>query len=409
MARKTINLARKTLEKVDPHSNRVNDTSAGTSVGISYLECTTCTPDLSKMTELDLTQLIEKNADPEGNLGILSWRLERLQEAPKNVGMTNQQYALIYGPLPKISFLSSQMARMMKVEQTFPNMFAIYSSHNSGNSLLYSIYGEIKNILGLKKSPPACFRLYEELSCFGPSDKYDYLKNIKRLLYCSQESIMFEAYTCGSFHPFAGGPGMEDAYDFWVKNTNIRGLNVFTTLLQELELNHLRTDPILLFYYKEALKLSILKGARMFQFLMSPDTMDKYTWTSARGVEEQVIAGIRNPAVHLKKFQEDPNNYTECIFAKKSMAKLDAQGRIYTHPDLFRLPSEKFQIREYQACSTNVYQDAAYEAFVELIADHLLVKHLTSKDPKILLNKNGRQGKKKDPLVLLHEELKTQS
>lgn len=311
-----------------------------------------------------------------------------------------------------IEHYSEMLAKMIEAEQNHPDSFVLYNAMTANLSTGNDVIREISAIFQ-DKEYNAMFRLFEEFS-FENAEKfrehiYDKLKVMD-----AGEEFHKCGLACG-LSPFQ--PMVEESpLDFWSHNRNVQTFErwqkeIFPKLAKMIDDEE--TIKQLNKKYEELIQLSDQMGARMTQFMMTKEDMDKYTWMSgAYGFklpavkhENDNVYPTPNLSDALAFYRKYPEEFVKRAGAERNKylsneenAKvfIDARGvnqrdkaydrtydnqkqerenmgqfqaRLYLHPDLFE--PNRMDINTYYASPPNVALEMEYNRKVKEFAQQI--------------------------------------
>ncbi|HRE31106.1 MAG TPA: hypothetical protein PLD88_03940, partial [Candidatus Berkiella sp.] len=302
-----------------------------------------------------------------------------------------------------IEHLCEQLEQMVLAETQNAGTYALYNATAGDLSVGNDVIRELSSLFA-GKGYDAMFRLFS--TGFDYKTAEDFRKDVYETKKMMDEGSDFHSRgLCCGLSPFQPLQN-ESPLDFWAHNRNIQG--GFDRWQQEIlpKLDSMISDRKVIQElnreYQELVELSKQLGARMTQFLMSPEDIDQYAWLSgAYGFKLPAMTTkldqlaetdklsealnfyteapddfIRETENRRKIFMDAPENadkfvdhlginhkkevydetYNTAIENRKNLGQL--QARLYLHPDLFE--PGRMQVNTYYSLPTNMKIEAEY-------------------------------------------------
>ncbi len=175
-----------------------------------------------------------------------------------------------------------QLKEMVEKESEYPGRYPLYNAMGANLCVGNDVIRELSSVLNAKDYG-ALFRL------FSDDFQYENAESFRADVYDRQgkkddgPDFHKRGLACG-LTPFQALQE-ESALDFWSHNRNVQGFDRWEHEILP-KLKSILTDPKTLNElkeeYKEMVRLSDRLGARMNQFLLTKEDLDKYAWISGR-------------------------------------------------------------------------------------------------------------------------------
>jgi len=273
-----------------------------------------------------------------------------------------------------------QLKRMVEAESQYPDSYPLYNAMGANLCIGNDVIRELSSLLNYKDYGPL-FRLFSD--DFNYENAEDFRKDVydtKKLMDDGPE-FHKRGLAC-AISPFQALQE-ESALDFWSHNRNVQSFDRWKLEILP-KLQEISKDPLTLADlqkdYNELTQLNNQLGARMNQFLLSKEDLDKYSWLSGAfgfktaavkegGTQADKISDaldyykaspedfIPQTAEARKKFFSENKerhfvdnkgkvydiNQDSPIARERHLDQL--QARLYLHPDLFE--PGRMQVRTY--------------------------------------------------------------
>ncbi|MGD9593089.1 MAG: ankyrin repeat domain-containing protein, partial [Candidatus Berkiella sp.] len=312
-----------------------------------------------------------------------------------------------------IDYYVQQLKLMVEAEAQHPGSYPLYNAMGGNLCVGNDIIRELSSLLNFKEYG-ALFRLFSD--DFNYPDAQSFREDIYDRKHLVDDGPDFHkrGMAC-ALSPFQAMQE-ESALDFWSHNRNVQGFNRWEKEILP-KLKEIVTDPKdieeLKRRHEELIQLSQQIGARMHQFLIPKEEVDKYTWISgAYGF--QVPAAMRggetthhlsnamdyyvsspegfiqdteqkrkayfehnqDPHFQAKKGKVYDTSYSEKRDRERHLAQL--QARLYLHPDLFE--PGKMEVNTYYSGNPPPQLVAEYNLKVRQFSQRLAGIIIEAKD-----------------------------